>query len=457
MKNKIPVIFLFLILSLSLSSVFAESLSIQSGKINIDKNKQITIFQNNVIFKTQDNKTIKSEYAEYDKKNGLIKLKDQVTLQDEKNNIILTEDAEYFESKKQFKSYGKTIIKTYDGYTIESQNILLDKKKAVSKDNTIIKDLDNNIIYLENFEFLSDENIFKSVGLVKIEDKQNNTYEFSQVYIDTKKKEILGTDIKAFINDERLKVSTLNKPRVFANTVKINKEQSIYNKSIFTMCNYREKDKCPPWSIQSSKILHDNQKKTVYYDNALLKIYDIPVFYFPKLSHPDPTVKRRSGFLPPSFSDTKNLGSSIFVPYFFAVNDDKNFTLTSRIFTKENPLFLGEYHQVFKNSNLFTDFGYTEGYNQTSTTKKPGQKSHFFSKFIKNFKGKNNSNNELEINIQDVSNDKYLKLYKIESNLVDYNQDVLENSIDFTHNSDNLFLGVKSSVYERLNTVITIV
>ena len=50
MKNKIPVIFCFN-LSLSLSSVFAESLSIQSGKINIDKNKQITIFQNNVIFK----------------------------------------------------------------------------------------------------------------------------------------------------------------------------------------------------------------------------------------------------------------------------------------------------------------------------------------------------------------------------------------------------------------------
>ena len=65
----------------------------------------------------------------------------------------------------------------------------MDKKKAKkSKDNTIIKDLDNNIIYLENFEFLSDENIFKSVGLVKIEDKQNNTYEFSQVYIDTKKR-----------------------------------------------------------------------------------------------------------------------------------------------------------------------------------------------------------------------------------------------------------------------------
>ena len=41
---------------------------------------------------------------------------------------------------------------------------------------------------------------------------------------------------------------------------------------------------------------HDNSKKTIYYDNAVIKIYNIPVFYLPKLQHPDPTVERRSGF-----------------------------------------------------------------------------------------------------------------------------------------------------------------
>ena len=95
-------------------------------------------------------------------------------------------------------------------------------------------------------------------------------------------------------------------------------------------------------------MLHDSKKKTVYYDNALLKIYDIPIFYFPKISHPDPTVERRSGFLLPSYSDTKNLGSSISIPYFFALSNDKNFTLTNKLFQSESPLFLGEYHQVFK-------------------------------------------------------------------------------------------------------------
>ena len=197
-------------------------------------------------------------------------------------------------------------------------------------------------------------------------------------------------------------------------------------------------------------MLHDNIKKTIYYDNALVKIYDIPIFYFPRLSHPDPTVERRSGFLPPTISDSKNLGPSVTIPYFFAVNKDKNFTLTSRLFSDENPLFLGEYHQVFKNTNLFTDFGYTKGYEKTSTTKKSGEKSHFFAKIFKNFKGKNNSENTFNISVQDVSNDKYLKLYKIKSNLVDFNTDTLENSIDFTHNNEDLFFGINATAFETL-------
>ena len=88
-------------------------------------------------------------------------------------------------------------------------------------------------------------------------------------------------------------------------------------------------------------MLHDNKKKTIYYNNAVVKIYDIPIFYTPKLSHPDPTVDRRSGFLPASISSSKNLGEGVSIPYFFAINKDKNFTLTSRIYGSENPSFLG--------------------------------------------------------------------------------------------------------------------
>ena len=452
MKSRIyktsKLIFLFLFIT----AVNAEDVAIESKNMSFDKTNQKTIFSNEVILKTKENKSIKSEYAEYDKKNGLIILKDEVVLIDRQNNKIETNHAEYFEDKKIFKTIGASKIITKEGYVVDGSNFFFDSlnNNLVSKESTVIKDVEENTIYLENFEFLNRENIFKSVGSIKVEDKIKNVYEFSQIYIDVEKKEILGTDIKAFVNDEKFKVNPKNKPRIFANSVNINEQKSVYNKSVFTLCNYRKNDKCPPWSIQSSKMLHDNKKKTIYYENALVKIYDIPIFYIPKLSHPDPTVDRRSGFLPPTISDTKNLGSSVTIPYFFAINNDKNFTLNSRIFNSENPLFVGEYHQAFKNSNFYADFGYTDGYKKTSETKKAGDKSHFFSKFKKIFKGKNNSDNTLNITLQDVSDDKYLKLYKINTNLVDYNADTLENTIDFTHSDDDMFLGINATAFKTL-------
>ena len=111
---------------------------------------------------------------------------------------------------------------------------------------------------------------------------------------------------------------------------------------------------------------------------------------------------------------------------------------------------MGEYHQAFKNSDLITDFGYTEGYKKTSSTKRSGEKSHFFARFVKNFTNSKNFENNFNINLQEVSNDKYLKLYKIESNLVDYNLDTLENSLNYTLQKDDLFFGFDASVYESL-------
>ena len=88
-----------------------------------------------------------------------------------------------------------------------------------------------------------------------------NNYKFSQIYIDTKQKEILGTDIKAFLNDDAFKIHKDNKPRIFANTIQINDEFGKFKKGNFTLCDYREEDKCPPWTIQASQLLHDKKRK----------------------------------------------------------------------------------------------------------------------------------------------------------------------------------------------------
>ena len=433
------------------SQLFAEDIFIEAKSITLDKNTEITIFKNEVLVKTPD-KVITSDFATYNKKSGDLILKNNIFAKDNFNNTIKTEYAEYNKNDKVFKTTGLTVIKTSENYILEGEDIFADNKNKFIKSskNSVLIDQDGNTINLENFEYLADKNIFKSIGRIEVEDKMKNTYEFSQIYIDTKKKEMLGTDIKALINYKGFKINEKNNPRIFANTVKMDEQTSTFNKSIFTLCEFKKNERCPPWTIQASKMLHDNKSKTIYYDNAVIKVYNIPVFYSPKLSHPDPSVDRRSGFMPPVFSSSKSLGSGISVPYFFAVDKDKNFTLTNRLFIDEHPLFLGEYHQAFKNSNLLTDFGFTQGFKKTSTKKKAGNKSHFFTKFTKNFGGKSDSDNSLSVSIQNVSDDKFFKLYKLKSNLVNYNIDILESSLNFTHQKDDLFFGAKTSIYETL-------
>ena len=110
----------------------------------------------------------------------------------------------------------------------------------ISKKNTIIKDEEKNIINLENFDYQKKNKIFKSIGLIRIKDKYNNTYNFSQIYIDTQIGEILGSDVSSYLNDEKFKVDSKNNPRIMANTFTSNKDISSFTKSIFTLCGFRK-------------------------------------------------------------------------------------------------------------------------------------------------------------------------------------------------------------------------
>ena len=153
---------------------------------------------------------LKSEYAEYNKKTGIIILKKDIEVTDNQNNKFKSNYAIYNEKLKTLSSIGNTEIITSENYIINSSDIVFDdlKKYIASDKKTVIIDQDNNRIVLDNFEYLIRNFIFKSVGNIKkVEDNLNNTYNFSQVYIDTKKKELLGTDIKTFINNDDFKIN----------------------------------------------------------------------------------------------------------------------------------------------------------------------------------------------------------------------------------------------------------
>ena len=98
----------------------------------------------------------------------------------------------------------------------------------------------------------------------------------------------------------------------------------------------KKERECPPWKIRAEEVEHDKNKKIINYKKSWLEIYDKPVVYFPKFFHPDPSVKRQSGFLIPSFIDSGNTGASLNLPYFKVLDINKDLTIQPRIFTNNN-------------------------------------------------------------------------------------------------------------------------
>ena len=76
---------------------------------------------------------------------------------------------------------------------------------------------------------------------------------------------------------------------------------------------------------------------------------------FPKFSHPDPTVDRQSGFLIPRIQDNSTTGLSFNLPYFIALAENKDITLSPRFFAEDKLLFQSEFRQKNKDSNHIVD------------------------------------------------------------------------------------------------------
>ena len=334
MKNNLIKILSITLIFLFNSNLFADELDIKANQLNLNKETKIILAEGNV------------------------------QISDIKKNVIFAEKAEYNKNKELMRSFGPTDIITSEKFRIQGEDIFYDNKKGViySETNTIITDINGNQIYLNMFDYSIEKKMFFSQGNIEVLDSKSNKYLFSEIYIDEKNRKIVGSDVKSFLNDNSFKEDERNEPRFFANSAFIDEKGATFQKGIFTTCKNREGEKCPPWSIQAKKINHNKAKKTVYYDNAVLKIYDFPIFYFPKFFHPGPTVKRQSGFLFPTLQDNNTVGFSASTPYFWAISENRDMTITPKIYTKENLLVLHEYRHAFKDSFLLVDSSYTSGY-----------------------------------------------------------------------------------------------
>ncbi len=81
---------------------------------------------------------------------------------------------------------------------------------------------------------------------------------------------------------------------------------SIFHSGVYTACEACKEDpkKPPLWQVKAARIIHDQGEKMLYFEQATMELYGQPIAYLPYFSAPDPTVKRKTGFLAPTFSSS---------------------------------------------------------------------------------------------------------------------------------------------------------
>lgn len=132
---------------------------------------------------------------------------------------------------------------------------------------------------------------------------------------------------------------------------RVNGRYNVLRKTTVTSCQVCNNGKPPLWQIRARRVVHDQEERQVYFDHAHVRVLDIPIFYFPQLRMPDPTLKRASGFLIPEFRQNSALGFGVKIPYFLKLGDHKDLLLTPYLSEHSTTLEF-RYRQAYKNGRM---------------------------------------------------------------------------------------------------------
>lgn len=151
--------------------------------------------------------------------------------------------------------------------------------------------------------------------------------------------------------------------------------RTVLEGAVYSPCNLCPQDPARPplWQIRAREVVHDQADKEVRYRDAVFEAFGIPLAYSPYMSHPDPTVKRQSGFLTPSFTRNNFFGLRTQIPYFWAIDDDKDLTITTQVTQKHGLQVAGDYRQRVETGEYRLDGSVT----RVADTDEPGSETRY--------------------------------------------------------------------------------
>jgi LPS-assembly protein len=220
---------------------------------------------------------------------------------------------------------------------LQGDQLIYDTKgnRVIARGNVEIF-YNNNILTADEVIYDQSANTLTAVGNVELKEANGNVIRADRY--------TLTDDFRdGFV--QSLSVVTSDETRITAERGERREGNvTVFSKAKFTPC--KSDGSTPPlWCIGASKVIHDQAAATISYQDAWFEILGQPVVYLPYFQHPDPSVKRKSGFLVPSYANSDELGFMTEVPYYFALSPTFDFTFHPRYMTEQGVLWQGDWRQ----------------------------------------------------------------------------------------------------------------
>jgi LPS-assembly protein len=228
-----------------------------------------------------------------------------------------------------------------------------DKNKIVTAKGHVEITRDCKTIYADVITYDEKTDIITAFGNVRLHDDKGNVIFSCYAELTGDLKEAFAEEIRAILSDNALLAANQSR--------RIEDTKNQLELAVYSPCKVCKKDPnlAPLWQIKARRAVLDEETEDVTYTDAFMEFFGVPVMYTPYLSHPSPTVNKRSGILAPIYGGSKDLGFIFGVPFFYDISPDKDITITP-VYTKLNPLLIASYRQRFCHGKLRFDFSITK-------------------------------------------------------------------------------------------------
>ena len=231
------------------------------------------------------------------------------------------------------------------------------------------------IVWADEITYNKAQDIIIAKGNITFKDKEGNiTYGSSMEFDNNMQTGLIRSPQGRLIDDSRVAAALGERESETLTKLK---------NVVYSPCEICEGDNDPIWQIKAKEVTSDEESLDISYKHAWLELYGTPVFYTPFLTHPDPRVERRSGWLSPKIENSSDIGLMLRNYYYWDINENTDATIeVTAIDLISNPLIGGEVRHLTDNGKIFVSGSMTSGDSKDFNGEKTGSdtfQGHLFS------------------------------------------------------------------------------